>query len=124
MVTWNEYFKGIFEKIMTSYSLLSDLNDEPGDLNIIKRESLRIVGFFRVVLTKLESEHYPSKDLSELRPKLIHYLESYYFEREIETMADLYSEDANRIKNMRLKILESLNDNKLIQRIQHLCENL
>ena len=124
MVTWNEYFRGIFDKIMKSYSVLLELNDKSGDLEIIKRESLRIVGFFKVVLTKLESENYQSKDLSDLRPKLKHYLESYYFEREIETMASLYSEDMNRVKNMRMKIIESFNDNKLIDRIQHLSEDL
>ena len=124
MVTWNEYLKGILEKIVISYSILLELNDKPGDLEIIKKESLKIVGFFNVIIKKLESENYPSKNLSDLKVKLEIYMDSYYFAKEIETMAPLYSEDTSRIKNMRLKILESLEDKKLMNRIQEAIEDL
>jgi len=39
-------------------------------------------------------------------------------------MAPLYSEDSNRLKNMRLKILESLADKKLIDNIEYAIEKL
>lgn len=124
MVTWNEYLKGIFEKTVDSYSILLKLNDKPGDLEIIKKESLRIVGFFNVIIKKLESENYPSKNLSDLKIKLENYMNSYYFAKELETMTPLYSEDTNRIKNMRLKIIESLEDKKLMDRIKETIEDL
>ncbi len=124
MVTWNEYLKGIFQMVIDSHSVLLNLNDQPGDLNIIKKELLRINGFFNVLVTKLDSDDYPLQDLSSIKSKLKLYLDSYYFEKEIETMAPLYSEDTNRIKNMRLKILESLNDKKLMNDIQDILEDL
>ena len=124
MVTWNEYLKGIFQMVIDSHSVLLNLNDQPGDLNIIKKELLRINGFFNVLVTKLDSDDYPLQDLSSIKSKLKLYLDSYYFEKEIETMTPLYSEDTNRIKNMRLKILESLNDKKLMNDIQEILEDL
>lgn len=124
MVTWNEYLKGVFEKIIQSHHTISNLNDKPGDLRIIEKELLKITGFFNVVIRKLDSENFQSKNLSELKSKLSEYLDTYYFEKEIETMAPLYSEDSNRIRNLRLKILESFDDKKLIDRIQNILEEL
>ena len=124
MPTWNEYLKGILKKILDSHSKLLQLKDNPGDLVIISKELLKIRGFFKVVTTKLESENFQSSNLSELKLKLKEYLETYYFEKELETMALLYSEDSNRIRNMRLKILESLEDKKLINRIQNVLDDL
>ena len=124
MVTWNEYLKSIFEKVIASYSNLAELTDKPGDLQIIERELFKITGYFHVAVTKLRSDNYQSKGLSFLKPKIENYLESYSFEKEIETMALLYSEDTSRIKNLRLKILESLEDNKLMERIKETIEEL
>jgi len=39
-------------------------------------------------------------------------------------MAPLYSNDVNRIKNMRLKILESLKNNNMMNNIKELLERL
>lgn len=124
MVTWNEYLKGVFEKILQSYSILSRLNDKPGDLVIIEKELLKITGFFHVVVRKLDSENFQSKNLSDLKSKLHEYLDTYYFEEEIKTMAMLYSDDTNRIHNIRLKILESFDDKKLMDKIQSSIEEL
>ncbi|MCV0372548.1 MAG: hypothetical protein K5793_03230 [Nitrosarchaeum sp.] len=124
MVTWNEYLKGVFEKILQSYSTMSGLNDKPGDLVIIEKELLKITGFFHVVVKKLDSENFHSKNLSDLKSKLHEYLDTYYFEEEIKTMAMLYSNDTNRIHNIRLKILESFDDKKLMDKIQSSVEEL
>lgn len=124
MVTWNNYLKSVLEKIIESHSILLQLKDRPGDLDSIKKELLKITGFFNVVIRKLESENFQSKNLSDLKFKLHEYLDSYYFEKEIETMALLYSEDTNRLRNLRLKILESLDDKKLIDKIHNAIEDL
>lgn len=118
MTTWNEYLKGVFEKILQSYHIISKLNDKPGDLVTVEKELLKITGFFHVVVRKLDSENFQSKTLSELKSKLHEYLDTYYFEEEIKTMAMLYSDDTNRIHNIRLKILESFDDKKLMDKIQ------
>jgi hypothetical protein len=51
-------------------------------------------------------------------------LDNYYFEKEIETMAPLYSNDFKRVKNMRLKILEALEDKKMMDEVEELVEKL
>ncbi len=109
---------------MRSYLTLSELKDNSGDLDIIRKELLKITGFFNVIVTKLESEKFQSSNMFELKSKLRDYLNTYYFEKEIETMASLYSEDSSRIRNLRLKILESFEDKKLIAKIQSVIDDL
>lgn len=124
MTAWNEYLKGVFEKILQSYVILTKLNDKSGDLKIVERELLKITGFFNVVVRKLNSENFQSKNLSDLQSELVEYLDTYYFEKEIETMGSLYSEDTNRIRNLRLKILESFDDKKLMDKIKTIIDEL
>ena len=124
MVTYYEYLKNILEKIIVAHNTLTRLEDKPGDLKIIKKEILKINGFFQVLINKIDTEKFQSTDFSDLKSKFEHYLENYSFEKEIETMAPLYSEDSNRLKNMRLKILESLADKKLIDNIEYMVEKL
>ena len=124
MVTYHAYLKNVLEKIMIAHNTLAKLEDKPGDLVIIKKEILKINGFFQVLINKIDTEKFQSTDFSDLKSKFVHYLENYSFEKEIETMAPLYSEDSNRLKNMRLKILESLADKKLMDNIEYMAEKL
>ena len=124
MVTYYEYLKNILEKIIVAHDILTKLEDKPGDLMIIKKEILKINGFFQVLINKMDTEKFQSTDFSDLKSKFEHYLENYSFEKEIDTMAPLYSEDSNRLKNMRLKILESLADKKLMDNIEYMVEKL
>ncbi|MBI3255318.1 MAG: hypothetical protein HYZ55_05570 [Nitrosarchaeum sp.] len=124
MVTYYEYLKSILEKIIVAHDTLVKLEDKPGDLIIIKKEILKINGFFQVLINKINTEKFQSNDFSDLKSKFEHYLENYSFEKEIETMAPLYSEDSNRLKNMRLKILESLADKKLMDNIEYVVDKL
>lgn len=124
MVTYYEYLKNILEKIIVAHDILTKLEDKPGDLMIIKKEILKINGFFQVLINKMDTEKFQSTDFSDLKSKFEHYLENYSFEKEIDTMAPLYSEDSNRLKNMRLKILESLADKKLMNNIEYMVEKL
>jgi hypothetical protein len=124
MVSYQEYLKSIFEKIIISHNILIKLADNPGDLDIIKKEILKITGFFHVLVNKIDSEKFHSPDLLNLKSKIEYYLKNYSFEKEIETMAFLYSDDSNRLKNIRLKILESLEDKKLMDNIGYLLEKL
>ncbi len=39
-------------------------------------------------------------------------------------MEPLYAEDPNRIKNIRIKIIEALNDKKLMQKLTDIMEEL
>ena len=124
MVTYYKYLKNILEKIIVAHDILTKLEDKPGDLVIIKKEILKINGFFQVLINKIDTEQFQSTDFLDLKSKFEHYLENYSFEKEIETMTPLYSEDSNRLKNMRLKILESLADKKLMDNIEYIVEKL
>jgi hypothetical protein len=53
-----------------------------------------------------------------------YYLDNYYFEREINIMSELYANDSNRLKNMRLKIIESFNDKKFIGRMEQIIKEM
>ncbi len=122
MVTYNDYLKGILEKVQIAYNTLEKLEDKPGDLDTIKKEISKIKGFFQVFITKTDNDNNPLSDFSELKSKFEHYLDMYSFEKEIETMAPLYANDSNRLKNIRLKILESLSDKKLMNDIKYILD--
>ncbi len=124
MVTYNEYLKNILKQILDSYNILKDTNDKKEDLDNIKKEMLKINGFLKVILRKIDSDKIQSSDFKIVKSKFQHYLDNYYFEKEIETMAPLYSNDLSRVKNMRLKILEALEDRKMMDKIEELIEKI
>ena len=120
MVSIDEYIKGILKQVLDSYQILLELEDKPDDLKIIKNELLKINGFLRVIVKKINSLNIQSDSFVKLSKRSKYYLESYDFEREIDTMSNLYSTDPNRLKNIRLKIIESLQDKKLIETIENI----
>ncbi len=124
MVTYNEYLQNILIKILDSHSTLKQIKDNPGDLDIIKKEHLRINGFIKVILNKIDEDKITTSDFKTLKSKFQHYLDNYYFEKEIETMSSLYSNDLNRVKNMRLKILEALEDKHMMEVVKELIEKI
>ncbi|MBA0908444.1 MAG: hypothetical protein H0Z55_03580 [Nitrosarchaeum sp.] len=124
MVTFNEHLKSILEKILISHDMLAKLEDNFGDLDIIKKQLFKINGFFQVILDKFDTLESPSSDFLDLKSKIEFNLENYSFEKELETMSELYSEDSKRLKNIRLKILESLESNQLMEKIECMLENV
>lgn len=111
-------------QILESYENLKEIQDKPGDLEIIKKESLKINGFFKVISNKVEDTKIPHSDFKPLKSKFKNYLENYYFEQEIETMSPLYENDVHRVKNMRLKILESFDENKIMADIKEFIDKI
>ena len=124
MVTYVEYLKSILNRIVDSYNILEAIEDKPGDLKKIEKEMLKINGFVKVVSNKIETEKIPLADFKIIKKKFADYLNTYSFEKEIETMAPLYSNDVNRIKNMRLKIIESLKNNNMMNAVRGLLDKL
>jgi len=119
-----EYLKKILSQTLDSYNDLKEIQDKPGDLDHIKKEMLKINGFLKVVTNNLDEYKIPLLDFKKLKSKFEHYLENYFFEKEIETMAPLYSDDVHRVKNMRLKIIEALEDKKMMESMGDLIEKL
>ncbi len=124
MVTYTEYLKNILNQVLDSYNNLQEIQDKPGDLDNIKKELLKINGFLKVIVNKVNVEKIPPSDFKPLKSKFQHYLQNYYFEQEIETLGPLYSTDPHRIKNMRLKILEALESKRMMESTKEIIEKL
>jgi len=122
LVDFENYLKGVLSQVIDSYKLLKQLKDKPGDLEIISRELAKIIGLLRVIVNKLESNEDNSDKYVKLSAAAKFYLENYSFDREIETMSKLYSGDSNRLRNIRNTILDSLQDKKLIEKVQSFIE--
>ena len=118
MVTIDEYLKGIIGQILASYKTLTELNDIPNDLEIIKKELSKISGLLQVMRSKLDGKKYQTDHLVALYKLATYYIDTYDFTREIEILGQVYYKDSDRLKNLRLLIIDSLNDKKLIEKLQ------
>ena len=118
MVTIDEYLKGILGQILTSYKVLSSLNDEPKDLAIIKKELSKIRGLLLVLSNKLDDKKYQQDHLVSLFKLSTYYVVTYDFTWEIEKLSQIYYNDSNRLKNLRLLIINSLNDKNLVEKLE------
>ncbi len=121
---FDSYLSGILKQILDYFQILTNLQDKANDIEIIKKELTKINGLLYVVMNKLESSDDKSNDFVELLSSVKFYLENHDFFREIETLSKLYSEDSQRIKNLRHIIIEALQEKKLIQKIESLITKL
>ena len=124
MSNFENYLNGLLSQIKDSIKIIEELKDNSGDLEIIKKELAKINGLFQVIVNKLNSIDNASDRYVELSSAAKFYLENYSFEREIETMSKLYSNDSHRLRNIRYSILKSLTDKKLIEKVDSIMENL
>jgi len=118
LTDFDEYLKGILGQILASYKILTELNNDPDDLETIKKELSKIRGLLQVICSKLGGKKYQSDHLVALYKLSTYYIDTYDFTREIENLAPVYFNDSNRLKNLRLLIIDSLNDKKLIEKLQ------
>tara|TARA_B100001750_G_scaffold145718_1_gene116380 strand:+ start:635 stop:1009 length:375 start_codon:yes stop_codon:yes gene_type:complete len=114
----DEYLKGILEQILASYKILAELNDQSTDIEMMKKEIAKIRGLLQVIRNKLNEKKHQSDHLVTLHKLSIHYLDTYDFTREIELLMQTYYNDSNRIKNLRIIMINSLNDKKMIEKFQ------
>ena len=121
---FSEYLKGVMRQILDSYNIIIQLDDEPSNLAIIKKELSKIRGQLTVLKNKLKSKEYQSDDLVTLYKVSLYYTETYDFSREINLLSQIYYNDPLRLKNLRLLIIESLNDKKLIEKFQEIFKRL
>ena len=120
----DEYLKGILRQILDSYKILVELGDNPNDLDIIKKETSKIKGLLQVIHNKLSAKKYQSDHLVTLRKLSTYYIDTYDYSREIEYLSQIYDEDPNRIKNLRILIINSLNDKNMIEKFQTMLDEL
>ena len=124
LIDFNEYLKGILQQILASYKILTELNDNPSDLHTMKQEISKIIGLSLVVKNKLEGKKNQSDSFVTIYKLFSYYIETYDFSREIDILAQVYYKDSNRLKNLRLLIIDSLNDKQLIEKLQKILNEL
>tara|TARA_Y100000780_G_scaffold207280_1_gene203530 strand:+ start:276 stop:674 length:399 start_codon:yes stop_codon:yes gene_type:complete len=124
LIDFNEYLKGILQQIVASYKILTELNDNPSDLHTMKQEISKIIGLSLVVKNKLEGKKNQSDSFVTIYKLFSYYIETYDFSREIDILAQIYYKDSNRLKNLRLLIIDSLNDKHLIEKLQKILNEL
>jgi hypothetical protein len=120
MGTLDEYLKNILHQVDDSYTLLQNLKDKPGDLDITRRELAKITGLLQATINKLKANKMDLSDYQHLLLPMRNFLENHDFFREMDTMSLLYSEDPMRLKNLRLTILDALDEKSLIEHIKNL----
>ena len=124
LIDFNEYLKGILQQILASYKILTELHDNPSDLHTMKQEISKIIGLSLVVKNKLEGKKNQSDSFVTIYKLFSYYIETYDFSREIDILAQIYYKDSNRLKNLRLLIIDSLNDKHLIEKLQKILNEL
>ena len=124
MVDFNDYLKGILQQILSSYKTLTELNDKPDDFQIMKQEISKIIGLFLVIKNKLDVKKNQSDTFVTIYKLFSYYVETYDFSREIDNLAQIYYKDSDRLKNLRQLIIDSLNDKKLIEKLQIILNKL
>ena len=120
----NDYFKGILNKILDSYAIIENLTDNPSDLQVMKIEMAKTMGFFTIISRKLRKMDDKTHEFSILQKIVGEYLENYDFSREIDLLLKTYSEDQSRVKNIRISILRSLKNDQLIEKIYDISKKL
>ena len=124
LIDFNEYLKGILQQTLASYKILTELNDNPSDLHTMKQEISKIIGLSLVVKNKLEGKKNQSDSFVTIYKLFSYYIETYDFSREIDVLAQVYYKDSDRLKNLRLLIIDSLNDKHLIEKLQTILNKL
>ena len=124
-ITHATYLKSALLVASESYNALSSDNDRAEDLDRVKKDLSRFNGSLRVVLARTaENMNAYPPEFGSLRVKIQEYLEMYAFEQEIETLGVLYAKDSQRIRNMRLKILEAAQNKQMMRDAQDLINEL
>lgn len=124
VVTYDQYLRDVAGQVLRAHESLKEMPDGPGALESLGREAARINALFGAIVSRVRAEPEPSRGHLELAGAAEKYLDSYSFAREIETLSALYAGDSARVRNMRLKMVESLDDGGLAGKIKYVLEEM
>ncbi len=124
MVVVNEYFCDLMKKILSRYDVIKNLEDSKEDFFTLDVELTKINGLLRVLLRKSEEFSDKNPEFSKLTKKIQNYFDNYYFSGELEKIKEIYSEDPLRIKHIRNSIINSLQNDNMIFRINKITKDL
>ena len=114
MVTLSDYIKNITIKTLESITAIENLDDNSESLQILKIEMKHVNGYLTIIIRKLENRDNISDLHSELLKSSINYLNENDFFRELEQIDEIYSNDSNRIKNIKKLIINSFYKKKFV----------
>ena len=105
MLTFGQYVKDILNQIKSTHDVFLKLQDEPGDLDTMRKEWIKIDSLLRSLIKRIDNSEKTNDLYQNLVKKCRYYVDNYDFKREIEIMSGLYAEDFND-----KKFLESINE--------------
>jgi len=114
--------KSLLIQTMEIHTILNQLKDKPGDLDVIKKQVEKIEELFETVCKKIEKLDNSSDDYVILVKGIKFYLENHDFYNMIEAY-QMYDQDSARVKNMRILVITALEDKKLIEKIQKVIDD-
>jgi len=62
----DDYIKSLLTQTLEVHTILNELKGEPDDLEVIKKQTGKIEGVFKVICKKIEELDYSSDDYVEL----------------------------------------------------------
>ena len=123
MVTLSDYIKNITTKTLESITAIENLDDNSESLQTLKVEMKHINGYLTIIIRKLENRDNISDLHYELLKSSINYLDENDFFRELEQIDEIYSNDPNRIKNIRKLIINSFHKKKFVSLLNEVKMN-
>ena len=132
MPSFDEYVATVAGQISESAGIVRALEGRPGDLDVMRREWARTIGLVRSLAARLEGAAGAGggeeggggpreRAYGEMAALCRAYSESYSFGREIDTMSGLYADDPGRLRNMRIKMCESYDGGRFLERLEALA---
>ena len=132
--SFGEYVAGVVGQIGESARIVRALEGRPGDLDVMRREWARTIGLVESLAGRAGgaaeaaagaegggAEGRGAAAYGEMASLCRAYSESYSFAREIDTMSGLYADDPGRLRNMRLKMCETYDRGRFLERLEGLA---
>lgn len=120
----DDYLKDVLGQVIDAYETIKSLGAAPADLEAMRREWLRARGLLVVISGRLESSGVSTDSHTVLLERTTRYIADHDFEHEFRMLMPTYSDDADRVRNMQYKILESFEDGRLVEKIRQIMDDL
>lgn len=124
MQPFGPYVRGVLVEARSAYEALGALGDRPGDLGALRREWSRAHGLLCSLAARLEAGAPDADPYRRLSRACSRYAGGYDFGREIEAVSALYAGDPGRLRSMRLKMLETLEEGGLMRAVSEAIDEL
>ena len=137
--SFGEYVAGVVGQVGEAARAVRALEGRPGDLDVMRREWARTIGLVESLAGRAGGAAEAAAAAApgggglaggragaygEIAALCRSYAESYSFAREIDTMSGLYADDPGRLRSMRLKMCESYDRGRFLERLEELAREV